>query len=973
MGFLLKEALRCLCRDCGWSYAVFWKIARQNPSLLVWEAGHYELVRHSELPGVSRIGGTQMLPKDWDVLWNHPEGHFDQLKCQEEGGIDILVNKMMMPQVHVVGEGIVGRAAFVGNHQWIIQEAHLDRGPLSEIQAEVQHQFSAGIKTIAVIPVLPHGVIQLGSIQMIVENWGFVSQVKNLFVQLGSVPGALLSDITNNDLSKKMQAPVSLGIPVSADRSRNACSRVATFTPPVGNSDNQQFLISSASRLVNQPTCSLDRQLHNNRQVNVLLAPSVSNLTSTAPGAFFHPKVVSVVKPSLLLGGKSEDEVMRTQEIILNPDVQLNQHISQYTSNSGGNHPASVSRLGVPCHALTFMEQQILNSMGLQEPALSHVPTFLNNMKAPQLGSTGCTPSISESVGVPLHGGSESPSTCPPLEGIALQSVTGVVPMSEHLNHANSTCLLSKGSMPTHHRHAVFKHDGTTRQQRIQKDLLESLENQTANSDEPISYFGSMPSGSLEGCWVSSSKCCEGSQNLICEDNGVITPNCAYGESDKVSKENQSQSNLNKIFADTTFQPSPPGSDLFDVLGMDFKIQQLLDSRDDVLSHGADGNAGNLKPDVSIYLPQLDLPFRFDPMNEGISESGIFSEFGTDNLLDAVVSKIHTSGKQIIDDNVSCKTTLTKASSPSTHNKSCYSEMALPENIKGELFGHSQDLAKPDIVRSSSFKTSCSLNKTGKSSQTDSAYKSHISWLVEDGQNVKSDSISTALSKRTDVAGKSTRRRPRPGENPRPRPKDRQMIQDRVKELREIVPNGAKCSIDALLERTIKHMVFLQSVTKHGDKLKQTEESKIISEEGGLLLKDNFEGGKTLAFEVGSPCMVCPIIVEDLNQPRQMLIEMLCEERGFFLEIADIIRGLGLTILKGLMEARDNKVWACFTVEADRDVTRMNVFLSLMRLLEQTMKSSSSTMPKGFDSSKFGHNLYPPSSIPMTSLADVFQ
>ena len=32
----------------------------------------------------------------------------------------------------------------------------------------------------------------------------------------------------------------------------------------------------------------------------------------------------------------------------------------------------------------------------------------------------------------------------------------------------------------------------------------------------------------------------------------------------------------------------------------------------------------------------------------------------------------------------------------------------------------------------------------------------------------------------------------KPGENPRPRPKDRQMIQDRVKELREIVPNGAK-------------------------------------------------------------------------------------------------------------------------------------------------------------------------------------
>jgi len=124
---------------------------------------------------------------------------------------------------------------------------------------------------------------------------------------------------------------------------------------------------------------------------------------------------------------------------------------------------------------------------------------------------------------------------------------------------------------------------------------------------------------------------------------------------------------------------------------------------------------------------------------------------------------------------------------------------------------------------------------------------------------------------------------------------------------------------------------------------------QIVSKEGGLLLKDNFEGGATWAYEVGSQSMVCPIIVEDLNHPRQMLVEvltdqfsiilyillpltiyfirylfnllawlfaqMLCEERGFFLEIADLIRGLGLTILKGVMEARNDKIWARFSVE----------------------------------------------------------
>ncbi|RWV95300.1 hypothetical protein GW17_00042085 [Ensete ventricosum] len=108
--------------------------------------------------------------------------------------------------------------------------------------------------------------------------------------------------------------------------------------------------------------------------------------------------------------------------------------------------------------------------------------------------------------------------------------------------------------------------------------------------------------------------------------------------------------------------------------------------------------------------------------------------------------------------------------------------------------------------------------------------------------------------------------------------------------------------------------------------------------------------------------------------------QMLCEDRGFFLEIADFIRGLGLTILKGVMEARKNKVWARFAVEvpprvwitsiffainmchqenkctnatpthvnfcilcaqANRDMTRMEIFLSLVQLLEPASESVS--------------------------------
>ncbi|PKU84083.1 Transcription factor LHW [Dendrobium catenatum] len=73
---------------------------------------------------------------------------------------------------------------------------------------------------------------------------------------------------------------------------------------------------------------------------------------------------------------------------------------------------------------------------------------------------------------------------------------------------------------------------------------------------------------------------------------------------------------------------------------------------------------------------------------------------------------------------------------------------------------------------------------------------------------------------------------------------------------------------------------------------------------------------------------------------------MLCEERGFFLEIADVVRGFGLTILKGVMENRGRKVWARFIVEANRDVTRMDIFLSLVQLLQQTSSSIRSCEPR---------------------------
>ncbi|KAL8101161.1 hypothetical protein AgCh_033152 [Apium graveolens] len=183
---------------------------------------------------------------------------------------------------------------------------------------------------------------------------------------------------------------------------------------------------------------------------------------------------------------------------------------------------------------------------------------------------------------------------------------------------------------------------------------------------------------------------------------------------------------------------------------------------------------------------------------------------------------------------------------------------------------------------------------------------------------------------------KMNKKRSRPGENCRPRPRDRQLIQDRIKELRDLVPNGSKCSIDSLLERTIKHMLFMQCTTKHADKLKKCAESKLIDKETGVHVSTSNEQGSSWAVEVGSHLKVFPIMIENINLSGQMLIEMLCENCNRFFEIAEAIRSLGMTILKGSTEACGGKIWICFVVEGqnNRNVHRMDILWSLVQILQ---------------------------------------
>ncbi|CAI9107668.1 OLC1v1007081C3 [Oldenlandia corymbosa var. corymbosa] len=224
---------------------------------------------------------------------------------------------------------------------------------------------------------------------------------------------------------------------------------------------------------------------------------------------------------------------------------------------------------------------------------------------------------------------------------------------------------------------------------------------------------------------------------------------------------------------------------------------------------------------------------------------------------------------------------------------------------------------------------------------------SSFSSSVASGLNYSKGLSSTSSSRGSETLGrpqepnKMQKKRAKPGESCRPRPRDRQLIQDRIKELRELVPNGSKCSIDSLLERTIKHMVFMQSITKHVEKLSKCPGSKFMDQEVGLRGSPCPEPGSSWAVEVGSDLKVCPIIVENLNMNGQLLVEMLCDECSHFLEVAEAIRGMGLAVLKGVTETYGEKTWMRFVVEGQTNgnVHRMDILWSLVQLLQPKLKT----------------------------------
>ncbi|KAI0509799.1 hypothetical protein KFK09_010395 [Dendrobium nobile] len=165
------------------------------------------------------------------------------------------------------------------------------------------------------------------------------------------------------------------------------------------------------------------------------------------------------------------------------------------------------------------------------------------------------------------------------------------------------------------------------------------------------------------------------------------------------------------------------------------------------------------------------------------------------------------------------------------------------------------------------------------------------------------------------------------------RPRDRQLIQDRIRELRELIPNGSKCSIDDLLERAVAHMMFLQSVPVHAEKLNKSKGTK-VGTYSNIYEKPLPQNESSLAGELITKRNNLPVIVENLEQPDQMLIEMQCRDYGLFLDTMQAFKRLKLTILEGTLQSMSTEQWAHFIVQVPIGFNRIDILWPLMQLLQ---------------------------------------
>lgn len=864
----LQEALKSLCHQNGWCYAAFWRLKRRNRMILTWEDVYYEFAKSSLAMNDSSCG--KLLFDEFDTKESlFHQGFFDQELCYEEDKIGLALAKMSY-QVYLLGEGIIGHVAFTGKHQWVVRRKnYFDKSNsinMFEYPAAWKNQFECGIKTIAVVAVVPHGVVQLGSMQMIMEDLEFLSYIRTVFKTLQKLPGAFLSDCLQEPVNEKIHGSSSqtifippTGSPCQVEtRTANSCQG---FCGLYENRNSNSRSLSNATEerseqsetqqtngCIDNFTCSIIIRPGTKREQTEILPmhtrpvspiQGIIGLNTSFAATQYAPRTgLDIRKNSIELMEHSERGInlqgysqlpwpsaaVQSSSIVaaIDETLSLNSNIDQFELYNNGEllggpmYVAGISDLNVLQHKSASLA--IWHSSGKSESSASLTKLPYANQST--VVDLSLLPKVAMNV--------DSAYKYPPISSGCIQ--TCVFDSGQPLG-SSSIGYLDMGPLDIGNNGLL---DGLTLSD------LAGIDQQPWVDKIGTQYI----TGFIEDSMVENLDCMEGSSSEL----GSCIESASAIRDDHNMPDRDESSDYTKVLRSRGQENVQHGSlseteESLQSLELALAKETVTNACDENLLHTRKKSKVRMFPqsfgissNLSCFSNVMQSSNR--PV-QTIVEGGILYDTKHEHLSDAVVGNTYPRASYSADDNIYTKI---KSSVLSGTVPFCTSSARKHTCSAGKVWGLKQTQSMCSSLSQCMVDKGNPQNSSYNFDNPDSVKRGHIiaeevidgcssvtllSSSIDGSQSSMRENSVIVQAKQSDSMVKVSRKRATPGESGRPRPKDRQQIQDRVKELRDIIPNGTKCSVDSLLERTIKHMIFLQSLTKHAENLKQSGEKKV--------------------------------------------------------------------------------------------------------------------------------------------------
>ncbi|XP_022734846.1 transcription factor MYC2-like [Durio zibethinus] len=187
-----------------WAYAIFWQTSNDDHGrlFLAWADGHFQGTKDTPLKLSANYPNIPGLNNERRKVMKEIQALVGDNNCIDMSMIDGTDNTdaewfyvMSLTRSFSVGDGIPGKALSTGSLIWLTGAHELQFYNCDRAREAQMH----GIETLVCIPT-SRGVLELGSSEMIRENWGLVQQVKSLFgsdliglVQKQSIPNPNLT------------------------------------------------------------------------------------------------------------------------------------------------------------------------------------------------------------------------------------------------------------------------------------------------------------------------------------------------------------------------------------------------------------------------------------------------------------------------------------------------------------------------------------------------------------------------------------------------------------------------------------------------------------------------------------------------------------------------------------------------------------------------------------------------------------